>query len=128
MYLIEESENFASNLLSSSFFVIHNSLTCSHNEIPELTRRQQATHPVLNVTGSNIVTGGDNAALVQSSIELYDDLTGAVVVNKLKFANVSVFHHDLQELDDHFGRWANQDLLFAAFFSIIHAFLQCKEV
>lgn len=86
---IEESNHFSSNLLPPGLFVIHNSLASGQHDVTELTRRQQATNPVLNFVGTNVKTGGDDAALVEPAVELNDNLARPMVVHKLKLANIS---------------------------------------
>lgn len=54
-----------------------------------LTGRQQAAHPRLNVLGGDVVAGGDGAALVQAAVQLHHNLARAVVVHKLKLADVA---------------------------------------
>lgn len=49
------------------------------------------THPVLNGVVRDVVARRDHPALVQPPVELDDDLSGAVVVDKLEFADVALF-------------------------------------
>lgn len=57
--------------------------------------------------------------LVQTSIESDHDLSGAVIVDDLEFANVTVLHHDGQELDDHLRTWPQENLTFVAFLRVV---------
>jgi hypothetical protein len=87
--LIEEANDLASNVLSSSLFVIHNAGRCGQDDVTELTRWQQLDNPLLEVSELNIVAGGDDTGLVETAVELDDDLAAAVIVDFFKFADVT---------------------------------------
>ena len=55
----------------------------------EATGREQQVDPVLNLRNLDVVAGGDDTGLVQTAVELNDDLAGAVVVNDLELADVA---------------------------------------
>lgn len=76
-------------MLSSSLLVVHNTSRGGQNDVTELTRRQQVGNPLLNVVDLDVESGRDNTDLVQSTVELDDNLTGSVVINVLKVLNVT---------------------------------------
>lgn len=88
---------------------------------PELTRREQIVCPLLDVYDGHIKPGGDDAALVQTAGQVDHDLAGPVIVDNLELSNVAVLHHHGQELDDHLGARAQQDLSLASLLSIVDA-------
>lgn len=69
--------------------MVHDALRGGHHKVAKLTGREQARHPVLDLAGRKVKAGGDDAALVQATVELDHNLAGAAVVNKLKLANVT---------------------------------------
>ena len=66
----------------------------------------------------DVVARRNDAALVQPAVELDDDLPGAVVVDKLKLADVALLEHHREELDDDLGRGAEEDLALAALLGV----------
>lgn len=45
-----------------------------------------------------------------------------MVIDDLEFSDVSMFHHDGEELDDDFGVGADQNLSLASLFSVVDTF------
>ena len=76
-------------MLATSLLVVHDTSRGGQDEETELTRGQELGGPGLEVTELNGVAGVDDTALVQTAVELDDDLAGAVVVNLLELANVA---------------------------------------
>ena len=87
--LVEETEELASNVLATSLLVVHDTGGGGQDEVTELTRGEKLGGPGLEVTELNGVAGVDNTTLVQTAVELDDDLAGAVVVNLLEFTDVA---------------------------------------
>lgn len=88
-HLVEETEELASNVLATSLLVVHDTSRGGQDEVTKLTRGQELGGPGLEVTELNGVAGVDDTALVQTAVELDDDLARAVVVNFLELANVA---------------------------------------
>lgn len=53
-------------MFSSRFLVIHNARRGREHNEPELSRRAQLVDPFLEVGETDVVTGGDHAAFVDS--------------------------------------------------------------
>lgn len=87
--LVEESNDLACNVLSSSLFMVHDTGTGRENNVAELTRGQQLDNPLLKILEGNVVARGNDTSLVETSIELNDNLAVAVVVDFLEFTNVT---------------------------------------
>jgi hypothetical protein len=87
--LVEEAEELASNVLATSLLVVHDTSRGGQDDETKLTRRKELDGPVLKVTELNRVTGVDDTALVETAVELDNDLARAVVVNLLKFTDVT---------------------------------------
>ena len=96
----------------------HNTIGGTQNNLTELPGWQQIDNPLLDFTDGNIETGGDDTALVQAAIKFNDDLLGAVVVDDLEFANVSMDLHTLQELDNDLTAGSDQNLTLSSLFSV----------
>lgn len=76
-------------MLATSLLVVHDTSRGGQDEETELTRGQELGGPGLEVTELNGVAGVDDTTLVETTVELDDDLAGAVVVNLLELANVA---------------------------------------
>lgn len=59
------------------------------DDIPESTGRKEQVDPGLDLVHLNVETWRDHARLVESAIQLNDDLSGTVVIDDLKLANVA---------------------------------------
>ena len=69
--------------------MVHDTGTGGEDNVSELTRRQQLDDPLLKILEGNVVAGRDDTGLVETSVELDDDLAVAVVVDFLEFTNVT---------------------------------------
>lgn len=69
--------------------MVHDTSRCGQDEETELTRGQELGGPGFEVTELNGVAGVDDTTLVETAVQLDDDLAGAVVVNLLELANVA---------------------------------------
>lgn len=119
--LIEVTKDFTTSVLATSFFVVHDSVGGGQNEETELTRGQQVTNPLFHGVELDIKTGRNDTTLVQTTVKLNNDFTSAMVINDFEFVNVTVFLHDLQELDDDLRGGTNKDLTLSTLFSIVNA-------
>ena len=89
---------------------------------PELTRGQKVIGPLFNFGNTNVESGGDDSDFVQSPGQIDNNLAATVIVNDLKFADVSVLHHDLEEANDNLGGGSEKNLSLASLFGIVDAF------
>jgi hypothetical protein len=64
--LIEETQDFAGNVLPPGLLVIHDSSTGGENNVSELTRRQKLNDPLLQVAELDVVARADATGLVQA--------------------------------------------------------------
>lgn len=67
---------------------------------------------------SHIKSWGNHTALIDAADELHDNLSCSVVINDLQVTNVAMLLHHLQEFDDDFGIWPDQDLTFSTLLRI----------
>jgi hypothetical protein len=56
--------------------------------------------------------------LVETAVQVDDDLASSVIIDDLEFANVAVLHHHGQELDYDLRAWSQQDLSLVSLLSI----------
>lgn len=101
-------------MLAASLLVVHNTVRGGQDNETKLARGQQLVNPVLHLGQLHVVAGRDDAALVQATVQLDNDLASAVVVDYLELVNVTVLLHDAEELDDDLGGRADQNLALAA--------------
>ena len=119
--LVDETQDLTRDVLSSGFFVVHNTSGSGQDNVTELSGWQQVSSPLFNVTDLNVESWGDNTTLVQSTVQLNDNLTGSVVIDVFEFTNVTVSLHDLQELDDNLGGRSDQNLTLTGLFSVVNS-------
>ena len=89
-------------MFGNGLMMIHNTISSGQDDVSELSRRKDLIAPVLNLVDGNVESGRDNSAFVNSSKELDNNLSGSMVVDDLKFTDVSFFLHDLEELNQDF--------------------------
>jgi hypothetical protein len=106
-------------VLSLCFFVVHDTGRGGHDNVTELSCWQQVVGPVVNVTNLDVESWLNDTTLVQSTVQLNDNLTGSVVIDEFEFTNVTVLLHNGQELDDDLGGWSDQDLSLTGLFSVV---------
>ena len=94
----------------SGLDVVHDALVGGEHDVSELSGRQDLVEGLLEVLQLDIEPWGDDSALVDTPVELNDDLAVSLIVNNLKLVDVSMLLHDLQELDDDLGAWSDDDL------------------
>jgi hypothetical protein len=87
--LVEETNDLSSDVLPPGLLVVEDTGGGGEDDVAELTRREQLDNPLLEVAELDVVAGGDDTGLVDTSVELDDDLAVAVVVNLLELANVA---------------------------------------
>jgi hypothetical protein len=92
-------------VLSSGLLVVHDTGRGGEDDLSERTGGEQQVDPVLDCTleksrgqewlkkltgiDTDVESGGDDTSLVQSTVELDDDLSSSVVVNDLELSDVA---------------------------------------
>lgn len=98
--LIEKAQNLSSRLFTTSFFVGHDSICGRQDNVTELTTGQKVDNPLFDFGVLDIESRADDTTLVQSAIELDNNLICSVIINDFKFPNVSMLLHATKELDN----------------------------
>lgn len=88
--LIKETKDLATSMLATSFLVIHNASRGGQDKITKLTGRKQIGSPLFKILQLDVEARGDNTALVQTAVQLDDNLARAMIINFLKLANVTL--------------------------------------
>lgn len=92
--LVEETEDLASNVLSSGLLMVHDTSRGGQDDVTELTRRKQLNDPLLHLLELDVVAGRDAAGLVEAAVELDDNLAVAVVVDLLELSDVACTNNE----------------------------------
>lgn len=89
IHLVEEADDLASNVLAAGLLVVHDAGRGGEDDVTELTGGQQLDNPLLEVGETDVVSGRDDTSLVETAVQLNDDLAGSVVVDLLELADVA---------------------------------------
>ena len=89
--LVEEPEDLSSALLPLRLVVGHDTETGGQDDVSELAGWEEVHNPFLNLVDGYVKAGGDHTAFVKATVQLDDDLAGAVVVDDLKLSDVSYY-------------------------------------
>ena len=76
-------------MLAASLLVVHDALGGGQHDVTELTAGEQVAGPHLDLVDLNIEAGRDAAALVETTNQIDDDLSGAVVIHDGDITNVA---------------------------------------
>jgi hypothetical protein len=87
--LVEETKNLTTSMLGTSLFVIHDTSRSGQDQVTELTSGQQVSGPLFELGELDVETGRDNTTLVDTTVELNNDLTGTVIINDFELTNVT---------------------------------------
>ena len=68
-------------MLALGLLVVHDSHGGGQDDMTELTAGKEVVGPHLNLVDLDIEAGRDASALVQTTVEVNHDLSGAVVIN-----------------------------------------------
>ena len=97
-------------MLSTGLFVVHDALVSGQDDETELARGEHGGGEVLELLEGQVETGGDDAALVQATVQLDDDFATAVVINDFELVDVAVLLHAAEEFDEHLRDGAEEHL------------------
>lgn len=87
--LVEETQYFSSRLFASRFFVGHDPVRSTDQNVTELTRRKKIDNPLLEITNLDIKPRANDTALVDAASQFNDNLAGSVIIDNLEFSNVT---------------------------------------
>jgi len=117
--LVEEPNDLSCDVLSSRLLVVHDTCGCGEDHVSELTGWQKLDDPLLEIAETDVVSWGDDTGLVETAVQLNDNLSCSVVIYLLKFTNVSMLLHNTEELDDDLGARSDQDLSLSSLLCVV---------
>ena len=75
-------------MLATGLLVVHDTSRGGEDDVTELTSWQKLDDPLLEICETDVVSWGDDTGLVESTVELDNDLAGSVVIDLLEFTNL----------------------------------------
>ena len=76
-------------MLPPGLLVVHDTSRGGKDDLTKRTSREQQVDPVLDGVEGDVEPGRDDAGLVETTVELDDDLAATVVVDELELADVT---------------------------------------
>jgi len=117
--LVEETKDLSSNVLASGLLVVHDTGGGGEDNVSELTRWQKLNDPLLEIGDLYVVSWADDTGLVETAVQLNNDLSAAVVIDLFEFSDVAILLHDLEELDDDLGAWVDENLTLSRLLGVV---------
>ena len=77
------------HVLPSSLLVVHDARRGGEDDLSEGSSGEQQVDPVLDGIDTDVESGRDDTGLVESTVQLDDDLAASVVVDDLELADVA---------------------------------------
>jgi len=105
-------------VLLLGLLVIDDAVGSGEDDVAELSGWEEVVGPVIDLVEGNVESWGDDSALVESAVELDDDLASSVIIDNFEFTNVAVLHHDLEELDDDLRCGSDENLSLSSLLSV----------
>ena len=101
-----------------SLDVVNDTLGSSQDDVAEQTGWEESVGVLLDVRDLEVEAWRNNGALVQTADQVDDGSVASSVVNDGEITNVVGLLHLLQELNDDWVDWADDNLAFALLLSI----------
>lgn len=87
--LVEVTQDLTSDVLSSGFFVVHDTSRGGKDDETELSGWEEVGNPLFNITDSDVESWGDDSALVDTAVKLNNNLTSSVIIDVFKVSDVT---------------------------------------
>ena len=97
---VEESENLTTDMVLSGLDVVHDTLVGGQNDVSKLSGWEDLVNELFEILQFQVESWGDDTGLVESSVQVNNNLSGSLVVNDFEVADVAVSLHDSEELDN----------------------------
>ena len=97
-------------MLSSGLLMVHDTLVGGEHDKAELSGGKDLVNKVFEILELEVETGGDNSALVQTTVKVDNDLAIAGIVDDLELVDVAVLLHHTEELDENLGDRSQENL------------------
>jgi hypothetical protein len=76
-------------VLSPGLLVVHNTGRSGKDDFTERSGREQQVDPVLDGVNTDVKSRGDDTGLVETTVQLNDDLASTVVIDDLELSDVT---------------------------------------
>ena len=76
-------------MLSPGLLVVHDTGRGGQDDFAERSGREQQVDPVLDGINTDVESRGDDTSLVETTVQLNDDLASSVVVDDLELSDVA---------------------------------------
>jgi len=76
-------------VFSSGFLVVHDSIRSCEDNVSKLLRGKQVVDPLREVFDLHVKARRNHSGLVQTAVQMHDDLSSPSVVDDFELANVS---------------------------------------
>ena len=76
-------------MLSLGLFVVHDTVGGGEDDVSELSGGEHVVDELLEVLELEVVSGRDDSALVQSTVQLNNDLSVSLVIYDLELVDVT---------------------------------------
>lgn len=90
--------------------MVNKTLVGGDDDESELSRWEDSVGELVDVLGSHRESWGDDSGLVDSSVQVNNDLASSGIVDDLKVVDVALLLHLDQELDKDLGDWSQDNL------------------
>ena len=107
---VEETEDLATDLLLLGLLMVHNTLVGGEDHETELTGGENWGGEVFEVLQLQVETGWDNTALVETAVQVNDNLASASIINDGELVDVALGLHQTEDLDQHLGNGVEDNL------------------
>ena len=107
---VEESEDLTTDMVLSGLDVVHDTLVGGQNDVTKLSGWEDLVNELLEILQFQVESWWDDTGLVESSVQVNNDLSGSLVVNDFEVVDVTVSLHNSEELDHDLGNWSKENL------------------
>ena len=89
LHLVEVAEDLASDMLPASFLMVHDTRRGRQDNESEGTGGKHIGHPTLNLVERDTEARRHHTTLVDTAVQLHDNLASAVVIDDVEVADVA---------------------------------------
>ena len=87
--LVEVPEDLATSVLLLGIAVVQDAVGGGEDEVAELAGREEVLGPLVDGVDGEVEAGRDDTALVDATVQVDDDLAGALVIDDLELLDVA---------------------------------------
>ncbi len=87
-----------------------------------MTTRQKVVDPLFDFIDLDGESWRNDTTLVQTAVQLNDNLSLSMIINNFKFLNISVLLHNAKELDNNLAGRSHENLTLSTALGVVDAF------